>query len=662
MPRRTDLASVLVVGSGPIIIGQAAEFDYSGTQAIKALRREGLRVILVNSNPATIMTDPELADATYIEPLTVDVLEKIIDQERPQALLPTVGGQTGLNLAVELAERGILARFNVELIGASVESIRIAEDRLRFKNAMLQAGLEMPRGELVHSVQEARELARKIGFPLLCRPSFTLGGTGGGVAYSSDDLAAVVEHGLRESPVHEVLVEESVLGWKEFELEVMSDRADGFVVVCSIENVDPMGVHTGDSITVAPAQTLTDKEYQRLRDMARRVMHAVGVQTGGANVQFAVDPETGRTLVIEMNPRVSRSSALASKATGFPIAKLAALVALGYTLDELKNDITGETVAAYEPSLDYVVVKYPRWGFEKFPGVDATLGPQMKSIGEAMAIGRTFKEALQKAVRSLENSRDGLGPRDPDKPGGKWPACHPGPQRLFAIYEDFLDGAAVADLHRQTRIDPWFLEHIRAIASKETELRADVPQGVPLERLLSSERLWTLKEYGFSDRQIARICNVSEEAVRQHRSSLGIRPTFARVDTCAAEFAAQTPYMYSTYERPLARIIDDHLVVWLPPEEAPPSSRRKAMILGSGPNRIGQGIEFDYCCCHAAFALRDLGWETIMVNCNPETVSTDYDTSDRLYFEPLTLEDVLAVIERERPDGVILQFGGQTPL
>ncbi|MCL4541549.1 MAG: carbamoyl-phosphate synthase large subunit, partial [Chloroflexi bacterium] len=675
MPRWSDLQSVLVVGSGPIVIGQAAEFDYSGTQAVKALRAEGLRVILVNANPATIMTDPELADATYIEPLTVDILEKIIARERPQALLPTVGGQTGLNLSIALAEAGILERYGVELIGANVQSIRIAEDRLLFKNAMRDAGLEMPRGDLVHSVEEARELAQQLGFPLLCRPSFTLGGTGGGVAYSWGDLDVVVEHGLRESPVHEVLVEESVLGWKEFELEVMADRAGGFVVVCSIENLDPMGVHTGDSITVAPAQTLTDKEYQRLRDMARRVMAAVGVQTGGANVQFAVDPKTGRPLVIEMNPRVSRSSALASKATGFPIAKLAALVALGYTLDELKNDITGGTVAAFEPSLDYVVVKFPRWGFEKFAGVDARLGPQMKSVGEAMAIGRTFKEALQKAVRSLEDGRDGLGPRDVNKPGGAWGSEQPGPQRLFAIYEELLDGATVRDLAARTGIDPWFLAHIQQIAEAEQGLRRDIKASGDLDLVLSGERLWQLKSQGFSDHQLARICGVDEMAVRDLRNRWGIYPTFARVDTCAAEFAAQTPYLYSTYERGIARYVDGMIEPWSLPEEAPATDRRKAIILGSGqtdrrkaiilgsgPNRIGQGIEFDYCCCHAAFALRELGWETIMVNCNPETVSTDYDTSDRLYFEPLTLEDALAIIERERPDGVILQFGGQTPL
>ncbi|MGI8916662.1 MAG: carbamoyl-phosphate synthase large subunit [Chloroflexota bacterium] len=685
MPRRDDVRSVLVLGSGPIVIGQAAEFDYSGTQAVKALKREGLRVILVNSNPATIMTDPELADATYVDPLTVPVLEQIIARERPDALLPTVGGQTALNLTVELAEAGVLARYGVQLLGASIPAIRVAEDRILFKQAMADAGLTMPRGGEVHTLAEAQALAAELGYPLLCRPSFTLGGTGGGIAYAAADLQAVVEHGLRESPIHQVLVEESVLGWKEFELEVMADGAGGFVVVCSIENFDPMGVHTGDSITVAPAQTLTDKEYQRLRDMARRVMAAVGVQTGGSNVQFAVNPVDGRTLVIEMNPRVSRSSALASKATGFPIAKLAALVALGYTLDELKNDITGETVAAYEPSLDYVVVKIPRWGFEKFPGASVTLGPQMKSVGEVMAIGRTFKEALQKAVRSLEDSRDGLDRADAAKPGGMLGVADPGPQRLYALYGALLDGAGAEALAHKTGIDCWFLEHMGQIATLERHIREKADQaqrpeatgnGLPtyaaaltgsetdatLRQSLPASVLQRAKSYGFSDHQLARFCHVPEEAVRRHRQGLGIVPTFARVDTCAAEFAAQTPYLYSTYERAVSQLSGDDIVPIEVTEEAPRTGRRSVLILGSGPNRIGQGIEFDYCCCHAAFALHDLGLETIMVNCNPETVSTDYDTSDRLYFEPLTLEDVLAIVQREQPAGVVLQFGGQTPL
>ena len=666
MPKRDDIDSVLVIGSGPIVIGQAAEFDYSGTQAIKALRGEGRRVILVNSNPATIMTDPELADATYVEPLTVEALERIIDQERPDALLPTVGGQTGLNLAVELAEAGILDRYGVRLIGASLEAVKLAEDRLLFKQAMEAAGIEVPYGDTVESIEEARALAEKIGFPLLIRPSFTLGGTGGGIAQGWDDFDAVVSHGLRESPIHQVLVEQSVLGWKEFELEIMSDRAHNFVVVCSIENIDPMGIHTGDSITVAPALTLTDKEYQRLRDLARRVARAVGVQTGGANVQFAVNPDDGRVLIIEMNPRVSRSSALASKATGFPIAKIAALVALGYTLDELTNDITQETVAAFEPSIDYVVVKVPRWGFEKFPGADPTLGPQMKSIGEVMAIGRTFKLALQKAVRSLEIGRDGLGRPDPSAPGADFPLDRPGPQRLFSIYGALLDGRPVDEIARQTAIDPWFLEQMAEIARLEhegTRSKFQGPKARQLEacqldsgpRTLDSGLLRRAKQAGFSDRQIARLIGSTEQVIRELRLAAGIRPTFALVDTCAAEFAAATPYLYSSYEElpeGMAR----------PLEEAPKSGRPNVIVLGSGPNRIGQGIEFDYACCHAAQALREAGYEAIMVNCNPETVSTDYDTSDRLYFEPLTLEDVLAIVDREQPAGVVIQFGGQTPL
>jgi len=653
MPRRDDIHTILIIGSGPIIIGQACEFDYSGTQAVKALRREGYRIILVNSNPATIMTDPELADATYVEPLTAELVEKIIEKERPDALLPTVGGQTGLNLAVELADAGVLDRYGVRLIGASPQSIRIAEDRLLFKSTMQKAGLEVPRSGLARSVEEALALAADLGYPVLIRPSFTLGGTGGGIARSPQELEEAAAKGLRESPVGSVLVEESVLGWKEFELEVMRDRADNFVVVCTIENLDPMGVHTGDSITVAPAQTLTDKEYQRLRDMARRIMTAVGVETGGSNVQFAVHPETGRTVVIEMNPRVSRSSALASKATGFPIAKIAALLAVGYTLDELPNDITRKTVAAFEPALDYVVVKIPRWAFEKFPGVDRTLGPQMKSVGEVMAIGRTFPQALQKAVRSLEIRRAGLtdapshlaGRRQADTPEGD-PLHWPNPDRLFAAYAALLNGTAAEEVARRTGYDLWFVMQMARLAEVEKELRQYTLTTVPATLLRRA------KQYGFADKALGEMWGAPEPEVRARRLALGIRPTFHQVDTCAAEFEAYTPYLYSSYESQ---------------DEAPPNRKPKAIILGGGPNRIGQGIEFDYCCCHAAFALRELGYETVMVNCNPETVSTDYDTSDRLYFEPLTTEDVLNICDRELAtagpgSGVIVQLGGQTPL
>ena len=708
MPKRTDLTSILIIGSGPIVIGQACEFDYSGAQACKALRQEGYRVVLVNSNPATIMTDPELADATYIEPLTVDVLEKIIARERPDALLPTVGGQTGLNLGVALAEQGILERYGVELIGANLRAMQVAEDRELFKNAMTAYGLDSPRSGIAHNLAEARQIAQEIGrYPIFIRPSFTLGGSGAGTVFTPHEFDEKVAWGLRESPVHTVLVEESLIGWKEYELEVMRDGADNFVVVCSIENLDAMGVHTGDSITVAPAQTLTDKEYQRLRDQARLVMRAVGVETGGSNVQFGVDPASGRVVIIEMNPRVSRSSALASKATGFPIAKLAAKVAVGYTLDELRNDITRQTVAAFEPSIDYVVVKTPRWAFEKFPGVDRELGPQMKSVGEAMAIGRTFKEALQKAVRSLEIGRDGLGPIERDADGairGYEPGTTlqdllriPNRDRLFAVYEALLAGESQTTVAQLTGYDPWFVAQMQEIADFENGLTA-----------LDRSTLRKAKRLGFSDRQLARIVKrkfetggwrvgeveasesaparppLSELDVRRLRADLGITPTYHQVDTCAAEFEAYTPYLYSSHESE---------------SEAPPSDRPKIMILGGGPNRIGQGIEFDYCCCHAAFALRDLGYETIMVNCNPETVSTDYDTSDRLYFEPLTLEDVLNIVDRERRGagseggalpidstaesgarghstmemtpliprpsplkGLIVQYGGQTPL
>jgi carbamoyl-phosphate synthase large subunit len=648
MPKRTDIHTIMIIGSGPIIIGQACEFDYSGTQAVKALRREGYRVVLINSNPATIMTDPEMADATYVEPLTLELAEKIIEKERPDALLPTVGGQTGLNLAVELADAGILGRYGVRLIGASPQAIRIAEDRLLFKSTIEAAGLEVPRSGLAHSVEEALAVAADLGYPVLIRPSFTLGGSGGGIARSRLELEEAAARGLRESPVGSVLVEESVLGWKEFELEVMRDRADNFVVICTIENLDPMGVHTGDSITVAPAQTLTDKEYQRLRDMARRIMTAVGVETGGSNVQFAIHPDTGRTVVIEMNPRVSRSSALASKATGFPIAKIAALLAAGYTLDELPNDITRKTVAAFEPSLDYVVVKIPRWAFEKFPDVDRTLGPQMKSVGEIMSIGRTFPHALQKGIRSLEIRRSALsavGSQRSEDTGVdllSWP----NPDRLFAAYGALLNGTSVEEVARRSGYDPWFVAQMARIAEMEKDLRRYTLATIPAPLLRRA------KQYGFADKTLGEMWGASEQEVRAHRLALGIRPTFHQVDTCAAEFEAYTPYLYSAYETQ---------------DEAPPSPKPKAIILGGGPNRIGQGIEFDYCCCHASFALRELGYETVMVNCNPETVSTDYDTSDRLYFEPLALENVLNICDRELAasgpgSGVIVQLGGQTPL
>ena len=651
MPKRTDLHSILIIGSGPIVIGQACEFDYSGTQAVKALKEEGYRVILVNSNPATIMTDPDLADRTYVEPLTAAVIEQVIARERPDAILPTVGGQTALNLAVELADSGVLERYGVSLIGARPEAIRIAEDRRLFRETMVSIGLEVPKSGLAGSVDEARRIARDLGFPLIVRPSFTLGGTGGGIAYNAEELAQTVRRGLDLSPVHQVLVEQSVLGWKEFEREVMRDLADNVVVICSIENVDPMGVHTGDSITVAPALTLTDREYQRLRDMAIRVIRAVGVETGGSNIQFAVHPETGRVVVIEMNPRVSRSSALASKATGFPIARIAAKLAVGYTLDELPNDITRQTPASFEPTIDYVVVKVPRWSFEKLPNADPTLGTQMKSVGEAMAIGRTFQEALQKALRSMEDGRAGFGADgsedriDPEQLRVK--LSIPTPERLLYIRYALQSGWSVDAVAGLTHIDPWFLVQLDELINLEGRLRAFTLENVPPRLLREAKRA------GFSDRQLARLLSVPGQgaqpalAVRRRRLELGIRAVYNRVDTCGAEFEAYTPYLYSTYESAC---------------EAAPSRRRKVMILGSGPNRIGQGIEFDYCCCHAALALRELGIESIMVNCNPETVSTDYDTSDRLYFEPLTLEDVLNIVEVEQPEGVMIQFGGQTPL
>jgi carbamoyl-phosphate synthase large subunit len=644
VPKRTDIRKILIVGSGPIVIGQACEFDYSGTQACKALREEGYEVVLVNSNPATIMTDPSVADRTYVEPLTPEVLEKILERERPDALLPTVGGQTALNLATAVGAAGVLDRLGVELIGASLESIQVAEDRLAFKQAMARIGLDTPKSGTATTIEEAHALLAVVGFPAIVRPSFTLGGTGGGVAYNREEFDEIVTAGLDASPVRQVLVEESVLGWKEYELEVMRDLNDNVVVICSIENFDAMGVHTGDSITVAPAMTLTDKEYQAMRDAAIRVIREVGVATGGSNIQFAVDPATGRRVVIEMNPRVSRSSALASKATGFPIAKIAAKLAVGYTLDEIPNDITKSTPSSFEPTLDYVVVKVPRWAFEKFPGTAPTLGTQMKSVGEAMAIGRTFKEALQKALRSLEVGRAGLGADGSDKIDQtrfREKLITPNWERIFYIRYALQTGMTVDELAEMTKVDPWFLRQIEEIVEVEGRLRgfgiADVPPGL----------LARAKRFGFSDRQLAHLLEGSEAEVRARRKSLGIEAVYKRIDTCAAEFEAKTPYLYSTYETE---------------DESEPTDRRKVMILGGGPNRIGQGIEFDYCCCHASFALREEGIESIMVNCNPETVSTDYDTSDRLYFEPLTLEDVLRIVDVEKPEGVIVQFGGQTPL
>ncbi len=640
MPKRTDIKKILIIGSGPIVIGQACEFDYSGTQACKALRAEGYEVVLVNSNPATIMTDPEFADRTYVEPLVAEYLEAIIARERPDALLPTVGGQTALNLAVELGECGTLDRYQVQLIGASVKAIRIAEDRLSFKEAMAEVGLDMPRSVLAHNVDEALAASQETGFPLILRPSFTLGGTGSGIAYNREELKERVRFGLDLSPVHSVLVEESVIGWKEFELELMRDCADNAVVICSIENFDPMGVHTGDSITVAPQQTLTDKEYQLMRDAAFRVIRAVGVETGGSNIQFAVEPNTGRMVVIEMNPRVSRSSALASKATGFPIAKIAARLAVGYRLDEIANDITKKTPSCFEPTLDYVVVKIPKWAQEKFPEADATLGTQMKSVGEVMAIGRTFKEALMKGIRSLETGRKPpKPPRDRDEMLARLATAHP--ERLWDLLYAFSAGESVEMVSEITRIDPWFLDQVEQMVEMQRELKRYEAQSAPAAAIKEAKRL------GFSDLLLADLWGVDEETVRGRRLATDVRPVYKRVDTCSAEFESFTPYLYSTYE-------DE--------DEAEPGRRRKIAILGSGPNRIGQGIEFDYCCVHASYALRDAGYETLMVNCNPETVSTDYDTSDRLYFEPLTFEDVMGVIEEEKPEGIIVQFGGQTPL
>ncbi|HEV3331878.1 MAG TPA: carbamoyl-phosphate synthase large subunit [Bryobacteraceae bacterium] len=643
MPRRNDLHRILIIGSGPIVIGQACEFDYSGAQAAKALKGDGYEVVLVNSNPATIMTDPELASKTYIEPLTVPYLEEIIRRERPDALLSTVGGQTGLNLAVALAEAGVLEKYHVELIGARIDAIKKAEDRLLFKDAMRKIGLETPQSHLVNSVAAGLEFAERIGYPAILRPSFTLGGTGGGIAYNREELAEILERGLDLSPVHEVLIEESVLGWKEFELEVMRDLDDNCIIVCSIENFDPMGVHTGDSITVAPAQTLTDREYQMMRDASIACLREIGVDTGGSNVQFGVNPRNGRMVIIEMNPRVSRSSALASKATGFPIAKIAAKLAVGYRLDEIRNDITRKTPACFEPTIDYVVAKIPKWAFEKFPGADTTLGTQMKSVGEVMAIGRTFKEALWKGMRSLETGK-AFGSEKFDKSLVKQKLITPTPDRLNYIRFAMANGYRVEEIHELTSIDRWFLEQIKEVVDFEAALGAGHASLADVSR----ETFRTAKRYGISDAQLAKSWDSDEISVRARRKELGVKAVFSRVDTCAAEFESFTPYLYSNYEGSC---------------EADPSDRKKVMILGSGPNRIGQGIEFDYCCCHASFALRgELGVESIMVNCNPETVSTDYDTSDRLYFEPLTLENVLNIYDTEKPDGVIVQFGGQTPL
>ena len=645
MPKRKDIHKILIVGSGPIIIGQACEFDYSGTQACKVLRQEGFQVVLVNSNPATIMTDPELADRTYIEPITPEIVEKVIRREKPDSLLPTLGGQTGLNTAVALAESGVLKNYNVRMLGANLRSIKKAEERDLFKKTIQDIGLEVPRSGYAHSWQEAKRIVQEIGFPAIIRPSYTLGGTGGNVAYNAEEYEEYIHRGLDLSPKNQVLVEESVIGWKEYELEVMRDRKDNVVIVCSIENLDPMGIHTGDSITVAPAQTLTDKEYQIMRDAALKIIRAIGVETGGSNIQFAVHPENGKLYVIEMNPRVSRSSALASKATGFPIAKIASLLAVGYTLDEIPNDITKKTPACFEPTIDYCVVKWPRFTFEKFPQTPPELTVQMKSVGEAMAMGRTFKEAMQKAIRSLEIDRYSLS----DRHINKAVSAEQLKDRLRKNYWDKLWYVAEAmrrempidEIHGLTKIDPWFLHNIKGIVDLESKLVAR--KG----KLPEVELLARAKQYGFSDKYMALIAGVPETELRKHRQSLGVEAVYKMVDTCGAEFEAATPYLYSTFESEC---------------EANPTKRRKIMILGGGPNRIGQGIEFDYCCCHAAFALKEIGVESIMVNCNPETVSTDYDTSDRLYFEPLTFEDVMTIVEKEQPDGVIVQFGGQTPL
>ncbi|MEO8647714.1 MAG: carbamoyl-phosphate synthase large subunit [Acidobacteriota bacterium] len=640
MPKRTDIHKILIIGSGPIIIGQACEFDYSGTQACRALKQEGFAVVLVNSNPATIMTDPEIADRTYIEPLTVETLAAIIEKERPDALLPTVGGQTGLNLSVELFEQGVLDKFGVKLIGANIDAIKVGEDRELFKAAMDEIGIPSARGGFAHNWDEALSIVEEIGYPAIIRPAFTLGGTGGGTAFNPEEFEEIAKNGLAASPVSQILVEESILGWKEYELEVMRDLDDNVVIICSIENFDPMGVHTGDSITVAPAQTLSDVEYQTLRDMAIKCIRKVGVETGGSNIQFAVNPANGEVRIIEMNPRVSRSSALASKATGFPIAKIAAKLAVGYTLDEIPNDITKKTPASFEPTIDYVVTKIPKWAFEKFPGAEDVLGTQMKSVGEVMAIGRTFKESLFKGLRSLEAVKPLRLSRVPDHEL-QAKLARPNSQRFSYITYALQNGYSIDEVHRLTKIDPWFLEQLNEVMVLQSQIDSKKIEDLPVDVLRSA------KEFGLSDRRLRYLCGGTEAEVRDFRKNLGIKPVYKRVDTCAAEFESFTPYLYSTYEEEC---------------EAQPTNRRKIMILGSGPNRIGQGIEFDYCCCHASFALQEADFETIMVNCNPETVSTDYDTSDRLYFEPLTFEDVMNIVEVEKPEGVIVQFGGQTPL
>jgi carbamoyl-phosphate synthase large subunit len=649
MPKRQDLKSILIIGAGPIIIGQACEFDYSGAQACKALREEGYKVILVNSNPATIMTDPEMADVTYIEPITWQVVEKIIAKERPDAILPTMGGQTALNCALDLHKNGVLAKYNVEMIGANEKAIEKAEDRLKFKDAMTGIGLHSAKSGIAHSMEEALAVQRRItqeiggnGFPMVIRPSFTLGGTGGGIAYNPEEFEEICKRGLDLSPTKELLIEESLIGWKEYEMEVVRDRADNCIIVCSIENLDPMGIHTGDSITVAPAQTLTDKEYQLLRNASIAILREIGVDTGGSNVQFSINPENGRMVVIEMNPRVSRSSALASKATGFPIAKVAAKLAVGYTLDELKNDITGgATPASFEPSIDYVVTKIPRFAFEKFPAADSHLTTQMKSVGEVMAMGRTFQESFQKALRGLETGIDGLTERSTDRDEIIEEIGEPGPERILYVGDAFRIGMSLKEVFEETAIDPWFLAQIEQLIQIEKSLA-----GRALDSL-STDELRYLKQKGFSDKRLAKLLGTNQHAVREARWAQNVRPVYKRVDTCAAEFATQTAYMYSTYDEEC---------------EAEPTNKKKIMVLGGGPNRIGQGIEFDYCCVHAALAMREDGYETIMVNCNPETVSTDYDTSDRLYFEPVTLEDVLEIVDKEKPLGVIVQYGGQTPL
>src|SRR6056300_774136 len=642
MPRRTDINKILILGAGPIVIGQACEFDYSGVQACKALKQEGFSVVLVNSNPATIMTDPQTADAIYIEPITWEVIAKIIEVERPDAILPTMGGQTALNCALDLASQGVLDKYSVEMIGATKDAIDMAEDRELFRNAMTEIGLAVPKSSIAKTLEQAKNLQKDFGYPVIIRPSFTLGGTGGGIAYNSDEFETIVKRGLYESPTDEVLIEESIIGWKEFEMEVVRDKKDNCIIICSIENLDPMGVHTGDSITVAPAQTLTDKEYQRMRNASIAVLRKIGVETGGSNVQFAINPENGEMVVIEMNPRVSRSSALASKATGFPIAKIAAKLALGYTLDELSNDITGgQTPASFEPTIDYIVTKIPRFAFEQFPKADSHLTTQMKSVGEVMAIGRTFQESFQKALRGLETGVNGLSSKTTDKDLIINQIRQPGPERIWFLADGFRLGMSLDDIHQKSKIDPWFLIQIQELIQLENQISSYKLNDLDAAILLK------YKKKGFSDERLAELMGVTQKQIRDLRNQFKVKPVYKRVDTCAAEFETSTAYMYSSYDQEC---------------EALPTNNQKIMILGGGPNRIGQGIEFDYCCVHAAYALREEGYETIMVNCNPETVSTDYDTSDRLYFEPVTLEDVLEIVDIEKPDGVIVQYGGQTPL